>query len=112
MGAACKSASPPLSPPPSCHLAPPPLLPHELPWLQQISQQTDQQRVDRRQQPATHLVCNFDKEAESLGGLEEQPSGNVLAEVFGLSAGLHLEGLGGWRGCHLALTEPLETLWL
>lgn len=48
----------------------------------------------------THLVCNFDKEAESLRGLEKQPGGDVLAEVFGLGAGLHLKGLGG--EAHLA----------
>lgn len=105
--AARKSASLPLSLPPSFLLTPPTLLPHELPWLQQLSQQTDQQQADRRQRSTTHLVCNFDKEAESLGGLEEQPSSNVLAEVLGLSAGLHLEGLGGRRGRHLALVDPL-----
>ena len=57
----------------------------------------------------THLICNFDKEAESLGGLEEQPGGNVLAEVLGLGAGLHLEGLV-WGGTCLAPAGPLAPL--
>lgn len=69
-----------------------PLLPHELLRLQQMSQPTGQ--TDSRQQLPTHLVCNFDKEAEALRGLEEQPGGDVLAEVLGLGARLHLEGLG------------------
>lgn len=72
-------------------------------------------RPNSRQAAPTHLVCNFDKEAESLGGLEEQPGGNVLAEVLGLGAGLHLEGLGMAGvgvGARLALAGPLETLWL
>ena len=54
----------------------------------------------------THLICNFDKEAESLGGLEEQPASDVLAEVLGLGARLHLEGLVR-RGNCLALAGPL-----
>lgn len=69
-------------------------------------------RPNSRQAAPTHLVCNFDKEAESLGGLEEQPGSNVLAEVLGLGAGLHLEGLGRRGEALLALARPLETLWL
>lgn len=42
----------------------------------------------------THLVRDFDKKAESLGRLEEQPAGDVLTEVLGLGAGLHLKSLG------------------
>ena len=57
----------------------------------------------------THLICNFDKEAESLGGLEEQPASDVLAEVLGLGARLHLEGLVR-RGNCLALAGPLAPL--
>lgn len=57
----------------------------------------------------TYLVCNFDKEAESLCGLEKQPGCDAPAEVFSLSAGLHLKGLGsvGSRGGYLALARPL-----
>lgn len=72
-----------------------------------MSQPTDQEQA----RLATHLVCNFDKEAEALRGLEEQPGGNVLAEVLGLGAGLHLEGLGEGgslgSGCASKETDPL-----
>lgn len=79
-------------------LASPPAA-YELLWLQHISQQTDPTAGRyTANDPITHLVCNFDKEAESLGGLEEQAGSDVLAEVLGLGAGLHLEGLGGGVG--------------
>lgn len=41
----------------------------------------------------THLVGDFDKEAEALRGLQEQPIGDVLAEVLGFRAGFHLKCL-------------------
>lgn len=41
----------------------------------------------------THLVGDFDKEAEALRGLQEQPVGDVLAEVLGFRAGFHLKCL-------------------
>lgn len=60
------------------------LLPHYMfLWPQQVSKDGQ-----------THLICDFDKKAESLGRLEEQPAGDVLAEVLGLGAGLHLKSLG------------------
>lgn len=37
-------------------------------------------------EPLVHLVCNFDKQAKSLRGLEEQPCGDILAEILGLRA--------------------------
>lgn len=40
-----------------------------------------------------NLVCDLDKEAEAFRRLEEQPLGDVLAELLGLGAGVHLEGL-------------------
>jgi hypothetical protein len=52
----------------------------------------------------THLICDFDKKAESLGRLEQQPAGDVLAEVLGLGAGLHLKSLG------VAHTQLLQDL--
>lgn len=42
---------------------------------------------------ATHLVRDFDEEAEAFGGLQEQPVGDVLAEILGFCAGLHLKCL-------------------
>lgn len=41
----------------------------------------------------THLVRDFDEEAEALRGLQEQPVGDVLAEVLGFRAGFHLKCL-------------------
>lgn len=41
----------------------------------------------------THLVGDFDEEAEALRGLQEQPVGDVLAEVLGFRAGFHLKCL-------------------
>lgn len=41
----------------------------------------------------THLVRDFDKEAEAFRGLQEQPVGDVLAEVLGFCAGFHLKCL-------------------
>lgn len=57
-----------------------------------------------RKDGQTHLVCDFDKKAESLGGLEKQPAGDVLAEILGLGAGLHLKSL------RVALTQQLQGL--
>ena len=57
----------------------------------------------------TYLIYNFDKEAESLGGLEEQPGGDILAEVLGLGAGLHLKGLVRGSTCW-APAGPLAPL--
>lgn len=41
----------------------------------------------------THLVRDFDKEAEALRGLQEQSVGDVLAEVLGFRAGFHFKCL-------------------
>lgn len=44
---------------------------------------------------ADDLVGDFDEEAEALRGLQEQPVGDVLAEVLGFCAGFHLKCLIG-----------------
>lgn len=41
----------------------------------------------------THLVRDFDKEAETLRGLQKQPVGDILAEVLGFRAGFHFKCL-------------------
>lgn len=40
-----------------------------------------------------HLVSDLDEETEALGGFEHQTSGDVVAEVFGFRARLHLKHL-------------------
>lgn len=40
-----------------------------------------------------HLVSDLYKETEALGGFEHQTSGDVVAEVFGFRARLHLKHL-------------------
>ena len=40
-----------------------------------------------------HLVRDFDKQAEALRGLEQEPVSDVLTEVLGLGARLHFKSL-------------------
>lgn len=50
-------------------------------------------RMHTELQRTSDLVCDLHKEAEALSRLEEQPAGDVLAELLGFGAGVHLEGL-------------------
>lgn len=106
--AACKSATPSFSLPPSYASRPSRCSPRSAYGPSKFPNRQTKSRQAASQRPTTHLVCNFDKEAESIGGLEEQPGGDALAEVLGLGAGLHLEGLGG--GTCWALAGPLRDL--
>lgn len=48
-----------------------------------------------------HLVGDLDEEAEAFRGLQEQPVGDVLAEVLGFRAGLYFKSLQRKEDPHL-----------
>lgn len=53
-----------------------------------------------------YLVSDLDEEAESLGGLQHQPSRNIVTEVLRLGARLHLKHLHEHAQTHRSHPTP------